>query len=120
MTPKSSPKKPSSKRTVSVSQAVVLAALSASVGVVSTALVFAHFLVGSNYYIDSSIFSISSISSTRFTSTSTGGAIHPRGDFLSDSSRSAKSVQPLLAPPTAVEATGPWPKVVWLMSFPNR
>ena len=117
MTTKSSPKKPSGKRSVSVSQAVVLAALSASVGVISTALVFAHFLVGSNYYIDGSIFSISSISSTRFTST---GAILPRADLLTSSSRSTKRVQPMWARSTAAEAAGPWPNVVWLMSFPNR
>lgn len=114
MTTKSSPKKPSSKRTVSIPQAVVLAALSASVGVLSTALVFAHFLVGSNYYTDGSIFSISS---ARYVSID---AVHPRGGLSSASSRPAKTAQQLTAPSTAVEATGPWPKVVWLMSFPNR
>ena len=112
MTSKSPQKKHPTKRTVSIPQAVVLAALSASVGVISTALVFAHFLLGSNYDADESIFSVSS---PRYART-----IHSRGGLLSASSQAAKNLQSLLAPSTAVEDTGPWPKVVWLMSFPNR
>ena len=110
MSLKPSPKKPSNRRTISIPQALVVASLSASIGVIMTALACAHSVVGPHYNVYDSVVS-ASVVAARYAN------IRSRDGLISSSIQISKSPQSLMVAPTT---GGQWPKVVWLMSFPNR
>ncbi len=89
-----------------------MASLSASIGVIMTALACAHFVLSPRYNAYDSAVS-TSIVAARFAN------VRSRDDGISASAHVATSSQTLMASPVA-EGNDPWPKVVWLMSFPNR
>jgi hypothetical protein len=89
-----------------------VASLSASIGVIMTALACAHFVLSPRYNVYDSVVS-ASVVAARYAS------IRNRDDAITASLQVSTSPQTLMASPVT-EGSGPWPKVVWLMSFPNR
>lgn len=100
------------KRTISIPQAIVLAAMSASIGVFVTALICARFVVNPSYFNGFDSIISSSVVTTRSTS------IRTRGGLLQASTDVSNSESALTLASTS-EDEPQVPKVVWLMSFPN-
>jgi hypothetical protein len=122
MTIKPNQMKPLPKKTITIPQAFVIAFLSASISVLATALVCAHVWLGWT--------NIAERCGTLTHLTSKVTSTHHQIAHLEDRGAGSglmtaatlamegKETKDLST--TKKNADGPWPKVVWLMSFPNR
>lgn len=106
--------------TVPTAGAIALAAFSASIGVLVTAIACAQFFAHSSIRCYDAVVLSSTSASHRPNILRTRGGLNHAAKALSLESDSGKAQRTLETKVIAKEESGPWPKVIWLMSFPNR
>jgi len=105
--------------TVPIAVAIALSAFSASIGVLITAFASAQFFSQSSIRgCYESVVLSSSLSIHGSKPMRSRGGLNYAAKTLSSEVPSDKAQR--LLQPSANKDNGPWPKVVWLMSFPNR
>jgi hypothetical protein len=118
---KFNPTKTLPKKTITIPQAIVIACLSASISVVATALICAHVWLGWTNFAErcgASTLVHSTMTSKRYKIADVKDKDQSglmSGTTLATQLRESKA----LSTSNGI-SNGPWPKVVWLMSFPNR